>query len=30
MTPTNLELRLHPGGLGSLAANARQVVEEVA
>lgn len=30
MTPTNLELRLHPGGLGSLAADARQAVEAVA
>jgi len=30
VTPTNLELRLRPGGVGSLAADARQAVEAVA
>jgi site-specific DNA recombinase len=30
VTPTNLELRLRPGGVGSLAADARQVAEAVA
>ena len=30
VTPTNLELRLRPGGIGSLAADARQAVEAVA
>ena len=30
VTPTNLELRLRPGGIGSLAADARQVAEAVA
>ena len=30
VTPTNLELRLRPGGVGSLAADARQAVEVVA
>ena len=29
VTPTNLELRLRPGGVGSLAADARQVAEAV-
>jgi site-specific DNA recombinase len=30
VSPTNLELRLRPGGVGSLAADARQAVEAVA
>jgi len=30
VTPTNLELRLRPGGVGSLAADARQAAEAVA
>ena len=30
VTPTNLELRLRPGGIGSLAADARQAAEAVA
>lgn len=30
VTPTNLELRLRSGGIGSLAADARQVAEAVA
>ena len=30
VTPTNLELRLRPGGIGSLAADARQAFEAVA
>lgn len=30
VTPTNLELRLRPGGVGSLADDARQSVEKVA
>ena len=29
VAPTNLELRLRPGGVGSLAADARQVAEAV-
>ena len=30
VTPTNLELRLRPGGIGSLAADARQIAEAFA